>query len=162
MLPFEKYEGKGRRLIETPLKRGSSSRTGYGLNTFERCGLTCVYCGYEMKTYKNWLNISVDHVVPINALEYWQRIQSSVIFDKELKKWIHNVSNTVTCCGACNVFLQNPINDKNPKSKPKTLNGFFNLRDQIFMEKKKIAKERHKKEKEWFDSWKKENLDLFN
>jgi 5-methylcytosine-specific restriction endonuclease McrA len=142
MLPFEKYPHGGNQLLKTP--KGDSARRGYGVPTFNiDCGYVCVYCGFEMSyDYSTWLSISVDHVIPAgNKMTPWA---------SDRKSWIENRINLVTCCRACNEFLnQYPCNDPMPNA----LDEFVKIRDKVFREKKKKALGRHRKEREWYEEY---------
>lgn len=60
------------------------SLRGYGHPVHVRYHFTCVYCGYDGRSFPNWLQLTVDHIVPI----------SSGGTDDE--------NNKVTACQACN------------------------------------------------------------
>ena len=87
MLPFERYEGNGRRLL-SPLKGGDGAcYRGYGLPVFAQCGTAWAYRGREMReSYEAGLDIAVDHVIP-----------RSVPWYGEHRDWIGNLANMVTC-----------------------------------------------------------------
>ena len=138
LLPFEAYEGGGRRLLGTPAFGGGSSRRDYGRPVFEQCGWACVYCGVDLgSTYETWLGLSVDHVVPQSATRAGYP-----------SEWIEDLTNKVTCCRHCNEFL-NQYRVTVPV--PDSLEGFFDLRDRVFREKREKALARHGVERTWYD-----------
>jgi 5-methylcytosine-specific restriction endonuclease McrA len=92
--PFARYEGGGRRLLGRPRLGDLTARHGYGPPVFDQCGLACSYCGLDVaKPYENWLQLSVDHVVPASA--------KGIGYPAE---WIEGLANLVTCCRPCNEF----------------------------------------------------------
>lgn len=62
----------------------SDSLRGYGHEVYLRDGFTCKYCGFDGRSFPNWLQLTVDHVLPKN---------SGGSDDK---------SNKITACRACN------------------------------------------------------------
>jgi len=42
------------------------SLRGYGHKTHVRYGFTCQYCGYDGRAFPNWLQLTIDHVVPMS------------------------------------------------------------------------------------------------
>ncbi|MGE5435473.1 MAG: HNH endonuclease [Candidatus Doudnabacteria bacterium] len=122
-LPFDRYTGGGRRLLGVPAFGDGSSRRGYGPAVFEQCGFVCAYCGHEMETaYEVWLSLSVDHVIPTGVAK---RLGYA-------PEWVQDISNQVTCCRACNEFL-NGYKVTDPA--PATVEKFFDLRDRHFLAK---------------------------
>ena len=138
-MPFERYEAGGRRLLGKPPGGDGSSRRGYGLAVFVQCGFTCVYCGYEMAdAYEAWLNLSIDHVIPAGD---GRRLSYP-------PEWIEDVANLVTCCRACNEFLNGyRVSD----AAPPTVEKFFDLRDAHFERKREWVIARHATERAWYD-----------
>jgi 5-methylcytosine-specific restriction endonuclease McrA len=137
-VPFDCYLEGGRKLYNILISgEKGSSRTGYGLPVFKVCGSRCVYCGFEMSdSYRSWLNISVEHVIPTKStLKSW---------GGDYKNWLFDLANCVTCCRACNEFLNGYKTEEKP---PKDLSEFFDLRDKIFLEKRKKVISRHQEEK---------------
>lgn len=120
-----------------------TARHGYGPPVFEQCGTSCTYCGRELGArYESWLDVSVDHVVPastVRALDY-------------PGEWVSDIANLVTCCRACNEFL-NGYRVTEPV--PKDLHAFFDLRDRVFRQKREHALRRHQQEREWHADWRK-------
>jgi hypothetical protein len=51
---------------------------------FSRDNYTCQYCGYNGKQFQNWLQLTIDHIIP-------QRIGGN-----------NESNNLVTCCHKCN------------------------------------------------------------
>lgn len=123
-----------------------AARTGYGREVYDNCGASCAYCGQDLnKSYELWINITVDHVIPYeDAKKKWGKV---------LEPWLDNYVNTVTCCRACNEFLNQYIVEE---KKPETHKEFFKIRDKIFLEKKEMALKRHNEEKKFYEKWKKE------
>lgn len=139
-LPFDRYEGGGRRLLGRPAWGNGSSRRGYGRPVFAQCGFACAYCGSSMdRTYEVWLGLSVDHVIPTGCAK---RLGYPV-------EWVADVANQVTCCRACNEFL-NPYRVNDPP--PATVDEFFELRDQHFYRKHEWVMARHSQERAWYES----------
>jgi len=56
----------------------------YGVGVFERDNFTCAYCGFDGRTFDNWMQLSVDHILP----------KSSARDDSS--------ENMVTACQSCN------------------------------------------------------------
>ena len=56
----------------------------YGVPVFKRDHYTCVYCGFDGRLFDNWMQLSVDHVLP-----------------KKLGG-ANSLENLVTSCKACN------------------------------------------------------------
>lgn len=134
-LPFGRYRGGGRTLITDLVVRGGSARHDYGPPIFQMCGYQCAYCGFEMgANYRDWLNLSVDHVVP----EYLSR-------SGHRADWIKNPINKVTCCRACSEFLNGY---RVSEAAPQTEEEFVDLRDRCFREKRVRAQERHRVEED--------------
>lgn len=132
--PFAKYTDGGLNLLGIP--KGDSARHGYGPPVFALCGYRCAYCRYEMsEPYENWLNLSVDHVVPAYlAKAGWPA------------EWIFDKINLVTACRPCNEFLNgHRIKDANP---PRSLSEFIAVRDRAFDEKLSAARQRHELERQ--------------
>lgn len=138
MKPFDNYPNGGRSLCEPLL--GDNCRYSYGHVVVYYCGTDCVYCGADVaKDYRAWLSLSVDHVIPQNKLR-----------DNYNEKWIYDLSNQVTCCRACNEFLNRfPVNSPPPQ----TLSEFHDLRDQVFADKRELARKRHAEEQAWHKTW---------
>lgn len=152
MLPFDEYPGNGRQLLGKPSSGDGTCRHGYGPPIFELSGTTCVYCGRDLKSsYESWLDISVDHVIPLSVSADWSRQRNDWIWDK---------ANMVTCCRACNEFFnRHKVNDPLPRD----ISEFFDLRDRVFREKQERARQRHGKEclryKEWLTNEEKKRAD---
>jgi hypothetical protein len=138
-LPFNSYPNYGRKLLGQV--RGDSCRHGYGLEFMRLTGQTkCAYCGIDLaETYENWLNMALDHVVPHSICQTW----------KVPAEWREDYSNRVLSCTTCNTFG----NRYSPKtlSCPSTLEEFYNIRDAIFIERKNLILDRHRKERFFFD-----------
>ena len=58
--------------------------TDYGARVFRRDNFTCVYCGFDGRLFDNWMQLSIDHVIP----------RKDGGSDDE--------ANLVTACRACN------------------------------------------------------------
>ena len=139
-LPFESYPGQGRILLGRP-KRTDNCRHGYGLEFMQLTGQrTCAYCGIDLTArYELWLMMALDHVVPGSVCAAWNLSRD----------WEEDYSNRVLCCSACNTF----DNRYTPKliQCPTTLEEFFQVRDAIFVERRKRIEEKHKQEHTFFD-----------
>jgi hypothetical protein len=136
MEPFKNYRGNGKQLLE-PLVIQGTCRRDYGRIVLKECGGFCVYCGRNLtESYEAWLSLSVDHVIPI-----------STRWVKDREDWIYNLINCVTCCRACNEFLNHyEVRDEMPE----TLEAFCDLRDNHFQRKKEKALGCHKRDKTFF------------
>lgn len=66
------------------MKRYSDSLRGYGHAVYVRDNFTCQYCGFDGRAFPNWLQLSIDHVIPRNS------------------GGLKEVRNLVTSCHACN------------------------------------------------------------
>jgi hypothetical protein len=136
-LPFARYEGGGRRLLGRPRQGDLTPRHGYGPPVFEQCGFTCAYCGMDMSApYENWLQLSVDHVVPSGARSSGYP-----------PAWLEDVTNLVTCCRPCNEF-SNAFVVAEPA--PREVEAFFLLRDRAFIAKRALLRTKHEKERQWY------------
>jgi ADP-ribosylglycohydrolase len=137
-LPFARYTSGGRALLGRPRQGDVTARHGYGPPVFEECGYTCVYCGLDMEhTYEWWLQISVDHVVPRNAVSRGYPAE-----------WIEDIANLVTCCRACNEFGNQFTVTDLPSANAE---AFFDLRDQVFAIRKANILARHATERAWYE-----------
>jgi 5-methylcytosine-specific restriction endonuclease McrA len=135
-LPFGRYDHGGARLLGIPAARDGTARHGYGPPVFAACGYQCAYCGFDMANpYENWLNLSVDHVVPQHLTKAaWPQ------------EWLLDLLNLVTCCRACNEFLNGyRVTETIP---PSSLSEFVAIRDHVFVEKLQHAQKRHAVERE--------------
>lgn len=139
VLPFGRYDGAGRQLLGRPPWGDGSSRRGYGVPVFGQCGTTCVYCGRDLgSTYEAWLGLSVDHVIPGGD---GRRLGYPI-------EWIDDIANLVTCCRACNEFLNGyRVTDPPPAS----VDQFFDLRDRHFIRKREWVITRHAQERAWYE-----------
>jgi hypothetical protein len=137
--PFSHYRDGGRTLLG-PARGGESSRHGYGLPVLEQCGHDCAYCGRPLgEPYENWLDFSIDHVVPSNTLNL-----------RYPKEWVNDLINLVTSCRACNEFLnQYKVTDPPPAN----LEEFCAIRDRHFQEKRARALARHAHERMLYERW---------
>jgi hypothetical protein len=137
-LPFVNYPHQGRLLAGRV--SGGNCRHGYGLKFMKEARQTrCAYCDLDIAgVYENWLNMALDHVVPVSVCQ-------------ELKiplEWCNDYSNCVLSCAACNGF-GNRYSPKNAAS-PTTLEEFYDLRDTIFVERKKLILEKHAQERAFY------------
>jgi len=41
-----------------------TSLADYGKTTYERYNFTCVYCGFDGRSFDGWMQLSIDHVRP--------------------------------------------------------------------------------------------------
>ena len=140
-LPFARYRNSGHELLGRPGWGDGSCRHGYGPPVFAECGTACVYCGRELGgSYESWLDLSIDHVVPGETVKRlgWPR------------EWIEDIVNLVTCCRACNEFLNGyRVSDPAPAS----FEDFIALRDLHFSAKRAWVIDRHVRERAWYDAW---------
>ena len=130
MGPFDCYPGGGYEL-ENPSPAGGGQACEGGVEAvLHCCGWECAYCGMDLRNrYETWLMVTVDHVVPRSAT--CAGIQLA---------WLDNLANQVTCCSACKSFVSR-IQVREPV--PRTLEAFFELRDQLFERKTVYALRRH-------------------
>ena len=158
---FDRYPGGGRELVEEAIandlaesqnykarwRKGGNSRHTYARYLQEKTGqASCAYCRVKLTdTCDHWLMTGIDHVVPCNSIKH----------EKIEEAWIDDLANAVLCCSACNGFLNQvtlrrievPID----KLHPKTAGEFLDLRNRVFLLKRKKALERHKGERKFFD-----------
>jgi hypothetical protein len=140
MMPFDAYPHRGRR----PIGRltGTNCRHEYGLRLQRLIGLNkCAYCSLSLvDTYDHWLMLSVDHILPNHA-------------GAELgvqPEWLDDYWNTVLCCSACAAFgsllpLETDV------TSPKSAEEFLSLRDQIFVERKRMILLSHEHDLAFYD-----------
>lgn len=139
--PFSRYGTGGRVLLGIPAIGDGTSRHGYGVPVFAECGSSCVYCGRDLGgEYANWLNLSIDHVIPTNTIK-------ALDYPRE---WVADLINLVTACRACNEFLNGYRVTEPP---PLDLAGFCDLRDRHFLEKRKRVLARHELERAQYEVW---------
>jgi hypothetical protein len=119
-LPFSAYPGGGRRLLDPP--SGAGARNGSARDILRWCGYQCVYCDLGMRTSNGWLQLSADPVVSQQVV--------GMGFPRE---WVRSAANLVACCHACNDLFNR---DSVVESVPSTLEGFFDLRDGIYMQRR--------------------------
>jgi len=107
---------------------------------------SCAYCGLDFSArFEDWLTMVLDHVVP-------QSVCKRAGIKLEL---VWSYSNTVLACVACNGFCNRYKPQENyPESI--SLSEFYDLRDRIFQERKKLIMERRNEEQKFFESnpWK--------
>jgi hypothetical protein len=105
---------------------------------FGECGFTCVYCGLDMsKPYANWLQLSVDHVVPSGARSHGYPMA-----------WLEDITNLVTCCRPCNEFSNAFVVGE---ALPADLDAFYDVRDRAFAQKKALLAAKHERERAWYE-----------
>jgi hypothetical protein len=106
----------------------------------ERLGTRCAYCDRDLfASYEDWLNLSVDHVVPRNAATAGIPVE-----------WIEDLLSHVPCCRACNEFL---ARYQVTVRAPDEIAGFVALRDSTVTARRIRALGRHRIEHERFDAW---------
>jgi len=140
-LPFIAYPHHGRQLLG-PAK-GDTCRRGYGLAFMQKTGQTaCGYCGLDFAaSYENWLTMALDHVVPVSVCR---------ALNLPLE-WQEDCVNKVLACAACNGF-RNRYQPSGPVVSPSNLEDFCDLRDRIFVERKKLIAASHEQERGFFAS----------
>jgi hypothetical protein len=87
--------------------------------------------------YENWLQLSVDHVVPSGARSWGYR-----------PEWLEDITNLVTCCRPCNEFSNAFVVDE---PVPSDWDGFYDVRDRAFMKKKGMLATKHHRERAWYE-----------
>lgn len=123
-----------------PIQGDGTCRGGYGAAVVAKYGPMCAYCGRDLgAAYEDWLDLSVDHVVPRNAV--------SVGIAAE---WIEDLHNHVPCCRACNEFLNG---FRVTVEAPTDIIDFLKLRDSVLEAKRIHALDRHRVEREKFEVW---------
>ena len=144
LLPFHNYPDHGRKLLGHVT--GGNCRHEYGLRFMRLTGQTkCAYCGLDLvATYENWLTLALDHVVPHSTCLVWNLPEN----------WREDYSNRVLCCTTCNTFGNRYI--PTGYRCPATLEEFYDVRDAIFIERKRNILLRHQEERAFFDGqpWK--------
>jgi hypothetical protein len=140
-LPFSAYPGGGREQLNQRL--GFITRHADGPEFMRITGVKhCAYCGLDMTArFEDWLTMVLDHVVPVSVCK-------NMGIDEG---WVWNYSNTVLACGACNGFY-NRYKPKEDCSGPMTLPEFYNFRDRIFLERRKLILARREKERTYFET----------
>ncbi len=124
-----------------PAQGDGTCRGGYGAAVVAYYGADCAYCGRDLsETYESWLDLSVDHVVPRNAV--------GAGFPAE---WIEDLHNHVPCCRACNEFLNG---FRMATEVPADIIGFLALRDSVLEAKRARAEDRHRRERQNYQRWK--------
>ena len=137
-LPFARYKGGGRQLLGRPKQGDLTARHGYGPPVFSECGFVCVYCGLDMSApYTNWLQLSVDHVVPSGSRARGYSVE-----------WLEDISNLVTCCRACNEFSNAFAVPDDP---PLEVETFWDIRDHAFLTKRDLLVGKHAREQQWYE-----------
>ena len=127
-------------LLGPPEQGDGTCRGGYGVSVAARYGALCAYCDRDLgASYEAWLDLSVDHVVPRNAIKVGVP-----------EAWIEDLLNHVTCCRACNEFLNGFRIAVTP---PSDLGGFAALRQEVLAQKRDRSLSRHRLEREKFAAW---------
>jgi hypothetical protein len=98
-------------------------------------GHRCAYCGEDLSGYRNWLSISLDHVIPR------QSVRLGWVAD-----WIEDMANLVPCCRACNEFTNAY---KILDAPPPDTQAFFDARDRHFLAKIALTQAAHAREREF-------------
>jgi hypothetical protein len=140
MFPFESYPGGGRKQLGIPT--GSNCRHEYGLQFMARTGQRhCAYCENDLtESYESWLTMALDHVVPVSVCKAMSISHN----------WYWDFSNLVLACTACNGFC-NRYKTSDNVSMPQNLEVFYELRDTIFDERKRLVKAKHEEERRFFE-----------
>lgn len=137
-LPFDRYRDGGRKPLGRPRQGDLTARHGYGPPVFRECGFACVYCGLAMsEPYENWLQLSVDHVVPSGMRSHGYPTE-----------WLEDITNLVTCCRPCNEFLNAFAV---AETVPTEWVGFYDVRDRAFAKKKALLRAKQERERAWYE-----------
>ena len=138
--PFAYYPEEGRALLGAV--GNGTCRHDYGLRFMQITGqTTCAYCELNFAAdYRNWLQMALDHVIPT-------RTGTAKCIPAE---WLDDTSNKVLACAACNSF-QNRYKLTDAELCPATLEGFYELRDRVFLERKALVEQRHRQERAFFE-----------
>jgi HNH endonuclease len=144
MNPFDRYPHEGRVLLGR--RSGENARRGYGLRLQQITGQhDCTYCGVDLiGDYYRWLLLSVDHVIPVGEAK---RLGIPLDFSEDL-------INLVLSCSACNGFDNRYKVPRNPQPSW-TLDGFVELRDDVFAERRPRIAALHARDLVFFErqSW---------
>jgi hypothetical protein len=140
MKPFETYPDD--RMIVLPKMTGANCRHEYGLKLQQLTKQNkCAYCGIDLTSdYYKWLLLSFYHLIQVNECKR--------LGIKET--WAQSYSNLVLCCLGCNSFSNRYQIQKYQRLPEWTLQAFFNLRDAVFIERKKIIDNKRVTEMEFF------------
>ncbi len=143
-MPFVNYPRGGRELLEVRVKETTRARREKRVQRiFEMCKGQCVYCGIDLSSsYESWLYLSVDHVIPKEAVKIWD--------EEKYGEWIYDMSNCVLCCRACNDFSNYYKNYYDIEAPPKDKSQFFDMRDEIFCAKREYVIKKHQEERAWY------------
>jgi len=146
MKPFDSYPEDGVNIL--PKMIGANCRHEYGLNLQKLTKQTkCAYCGVDLTSdYYRWLLLSVDHVIPVSECKRLGIKES----------WAHSYSNVVLCCLGCNGFNNRYQIQKYQRLSEWTPEIFFNLRDEVFNERKKIIDDKRTSEMYFFNTYPRE------
>lgn len=139
MQPFDSYPKAGKALIGRV--GGGNSRRGYALKFMRVTGQTrCAYCDFDLTgSYRNWLQVALDHVVPESVCKAFGLPD----------EWIHDSSNKVLACGACNGF-RNRYQPPPATACPTSLGDFYHLRDKVFVERAEGIRRAHEEEETFY------------
>ena len=110
-MPFESYPEGGYELLGRVQGIGRGTRRTSAPLFMQKTGKTsCAYCGLDLvKSFTNWLQIQLDHVVPKKVCKKLS-IQEN---------WVEDYTNRVLACNACNGFdnqYEPPANIDCPQS----------------------------------------------
>ena len=48
------------------MKGYGDSLRGYGHETHAKYNFTCQYCGYDGRSFPNWFQLTIDHIIPLS------------------------------------------------------------------------------------------------
>ena len=104
--------------------------------------MTPAYCGRDLASaYDNWLDLSVDHVIPANVIK-------TLGYPRE---WLNDLINLVTACRACNEFLnQYRVSDPLSGDSDRVLRA---AGSPLSGEERVGSRARHAKERESYEAW---------
>lgn len=141
MLPFDNYPGSGREQMGLKKDNGGARR-GYGHDLMRRTSQTqCAYCGVDFcESFEKWLLLAVDHVVP----------KSVCVLLGVRDDWMDDLANQVLACSACNGF-GNRYTAPDYAKCPTSFEEFCNLRDRIFIDRKRGILKRLAGDRDFFD-----------
>ena len=141
LYPLEHYTNSTEVKPRPHVANGANCRNGYGVPVIKYWEPSCAYCGKDlMESYDNWLDLSVDHVVPICCQKTW---------GPECREWIESMANAVPCCRACNEFLNG---FRAPETAPASESEFISLRNKELARKREHALQRHQQEQAAFEA----------
>ncbi len=141
-LPFDCYPTTENGLFQ-PIWTGSNCRHEYGLKYMRLTHLhCCAYCGLDfLERFEDWLAMALDHVIPVSVCK------KMGIYNKP---WCYSLANAALACGACNGFC-NRYSTSSDVHIPETDQEFLEVRNIIFLARKKAILRKRSEERNDFE-----------